>query len=100
MKLYLKTGRRALAARQFEACRDALKAELDVEPLEETVATYAQACAASTQRALSSTARPANNPEAVLERLRRALQMIDRARDEFSNLIHSLERTTPGRHKP
>ncbi len=40
MHAYTKTGRQALALKQFEACRDILKRELDVEPEPETAALY------------------------------------------------------------
>ena len=40
MRLYAVTGRRADALRQFKACGDALRRELDVEPSPETVQLY------------------------------------------------------------
>ncbi len=95
MKLYLKTGQRELAARQFEICRDALRAELDVEPMEETLAVYAQASGGSPQRALGSRAPGVGNPRLLVQRLHRTLRLIDQARDEFANILHALDRTPP-----
>jgi TolB-like protein/DNA-binding SARP family transcriptional activator/rhodanese-related sulfurtransferase len=40
MRAYAAQGRHASALKQFEACRDMLKRELDVEPEPETVALY------------------------------------------------------------
>lgn len=42
MRLHGEHGQRVLAARQYEACRDLLAAELDISPLEETQTLYAQ----------------------------------------------------------
>ena len=40
MRLYVANGQRAMALRQFEACRSALKRELAIQPMRETVAVY------------------------------------------------------------
>jgi pimeloyl-ACP methyl ester carboxylesterase len=40
MRVYMHCGRRAEAARQYQACRDILKQELGVEPSSETEALY------------------------------------------------------------
>jgi DNA-binding SARP family transcriptional activator len=40
MRLFLRSGQRALALRQFEQCRAALKRELAIRPMPETVALY------------------------------------------------------------
>lgn len=40
MRLFLHSGQRALALRQFELCRAALKRELAIQPMPETVALY------------------------------------------------------------
>jgi DNA-binding SARP family transcriptional activator len=40
MRLYLHNGQRALALRQFEHCRAALKRELAIQPMRETQALY------------------------------------------------------------
>jgi hypothetical protein len=41
MRLFLHSGQRALALRQFELCRAALKRELAIQPMPETLALYA-----------------------------------------------------------
>jgi DNA-binding SARP family transcriptional activator len=40
MRLFMKSGQRALALRQFEICRTVLKRELAIQPMPETVALY------------------------------------------------------------
>lgn len=40
MRLFLRSGQRALALRQFELCRGALKRELAIQPMAETIALY------------------------------------------------------------
>ena len=40
MRLYQQNGQRALALRQFESCRDMLRAELDISPMVETIRLY------------------------------------------------------------
>lgn len=40
MRLLLRNGQRALALRQFERCRDALRKELAIQPMRETMALY------------------------------------------------------------
>lgn len=40
MRLFLKNGQRALALRQFELCRAALRQELAIQPMPETLALY------------------------------------------------------------
>jgi DNA-binding SARP family transcriptional activator len=42
MQLYLESGRRAMAARQYEICRDSLIEELGISPMEETQALYSR----------------------------------------------------------
>jgi DNA-binding SARP family transcriptional activator len=47
MRLLAVSGRRALAMRQFEICRDALSSQLGISPLPETVALYKRIAAGS-----------------------------------------------------
>ena len=48
MRCYLQAGQRALALRQFERCRAALKRELAIQPMRETLALYHQIADAAT----------------------------------------------------
>lgn len=49
MRLLLANGQRALALRQFERCRDALRVELAVPPMPETMTLYRQIAARAMQ---------------------------------------------------
>lgn len=51
MRCHLAAGQRALALRQFERCRAALKQELAIQPMRETMALYQQIADAATTRA-------------------------------------------------
>jgi DNA-binding SARP family transcriptional activator len=42
MRLFLVSGQRAMALRQFELCRSALRKELAIQPMRETMAVYQQ----------------------------------------------------------
>ena len=43
MRVYLETGERAAAVRQYEICREALERELSIEPMEETRSLWVEA---------------------------------------------------------
>ena len=61
MHLYRESGQQCLALRQYEACRDGLRRELDVTPLEETESLYRQLLAGSNGG--TATLGPTPNPE-------------------------------------
>lgn len=42
MRLYLRNGQRARAVRQYQICRQALRTELGIDPMEETEALYSE----------------------------------------------------------
>lgn len=63
MRLYALAGRRHEALRQYQACVDALAAELDVPPEPETAALYSQILSGDLAP-LPSSARPAWSPPA------------------------------------
>jgi len=69
MRLYLASGQRAQALRQFEHCRELLRRELAIQPMRETMALYqAIANSAITTAVVDSTAVvpvPANAAEAA-----------------------------------
>jgi DNA-binding SARP family transcriptional activator len=101
MRLYFANGARGLAVRQYEACREALAAELGIEPMPETQALYRQIAAhheaveprpeaaphlpAVSQRttidlgqALQQLRAAAQNLESAREELRLAMDLVDR----------------------
>ena len=99
MRMYVQSGQRAMALRQFEICRTALKRELAIQPMSETLSLYhtisdqAVGLAAPDHAALSgmiyppshlATASPANNthsgslsPRELIETARRHLAEAD-----------------------
>jgi len=95
MRLYLKTGQRALAVRQFKICRDVLADELGIPPMEETQALYHQIIqdADEPHGGLDGAPVPAPLPQA-LTTLRQAMQEFDLARSQLQRAIHLVERLT------
>lgn len=61
MRCHLAAGQRALALRQFERCRAALRHELAIQPMRETVALYQQIADVATTRAEPEPAPPGSS---------------------------------------
>lgn len=100
MRMYLKNGQRACAARQYETCRDVLAAELNVEPMEETQTVYAQIVGGGCERSDSGTFRAgAATLQPVLQRLRDALRGVEQAREQCQRALQLAERLTDGRKR-
>ena len=98
MRLYVASGQRALAVRQYEACRNILAEELDVPPMEETEALYTRIVSTGTRR------RPPSpmigglaNPQQVSHQIRQAVRALDETREQLQRALRLLERLTePG----
>lgn len=93
MRIYLQTGQRALAIRQYEQCRDILAAELGIPPMEETEALYARIVLPAT--AAESQPLPAAPPPALkqsLPQLMLAIHACDQAREQLRLALEALER--------
>ncbi len=87
MRLYLGLGRRGAALRQYQACVDVLRRELDVEPEDETRALYREILrargAASPAPPRAAVPPPAwQRPEAALVGRARELTMLRQALEE------------------
>ena len=93
MRLYLQTGQRALAVRQYNNCRDVLAAELNITPMEETELLYRQIVHDSEELPLPSAADAANLPQAV-RALRQAMREMESARGQLSRAVQLLEQVT------
>lgn len=94
MRLYLHSGQRALAVRQFKTCRDVLAEELGIPPMEETQALYHQITeGADEPHASPGISSPAPLPHA-LTMLRQAMQEFDAARGQLQRAIRLVERLT------
>jgi DNA-binding SARP family transcriptional activator len=59
MRCHLAAGQRALALRQFERCRAALKNELAIQPMRETLTLYQEIADAATAQPAAAVPRPA-----------------------------------------
>jgi DNA-binding SARP family transcriptional activator len=95
MRLYLENGQRALAARQYETCRQLLATELDLPPMEETQRLYNQIGATATP--LEGAASPAEEPasyQQALRQLQMAQHTFDEARARLQRAILLFERIT------
>lgn len=93
MRLYLQTGQRALAIRQYEQCRDTLAAELGILPMEETEALYAGIVLPATPAEAQPL--PAATPPALqqtLPQLMLAIHACDQAREQLRLALGVLER--------
>ncbi len=98
MRMYVGSGQRALAARQFETCREILAAELNVAPMEETEAVYAEIGGTSRGRHPSNTLlAEARTLQPVLQRLRDALRGVELAREQCQRALQLAERFLEGR---
>jgi DNA-binding SARP family transcriptional activator len=85
MRLYTKSGQRALAVQQYEYCRQILAAELDIEPMIETQALYKEIMSSNgirTREAPSDTRRPKTLQQA-LQQLRTATRNLDQAQAQL-----------------
>ena len=93
MLLHLENGQRAMALRQYETCRRTLAEELNIPPMEETQALYAQIMAAGSHRRMQSTlvGKPTRLQHA-LQQLRRARQGFDEAQEQLQRAIQLVER--------
>lgn len=93
MRLYLRSGQRALAVRQFMVCRDVLADELGIPPMEETQALYSQITQDSELQHHAPTLESPPLTQA-LTLLRQAMQDFDTARGQLQRAIHFVERLT------
>jgi DNA-binding SARP family transcriptional activator len=94
MRIYLESGQRSLAVRQYMHCRDTLDQELGVSPLEETQLLYQEICARS-QAGVRETAGQASSAEVVqlvheLHMVRQSLVDAARALERINKSIYSL----------
>jgi DNA-binding SARP family transcriptional activator len=87
MRIYLESGQRALAARQYEICQLALARELGISPMEETQMLYAQIFPESQKGGPQISSQKLLNPEQVLGQLRQISQTIELAREQVQQTL-------------
>ncbi len=93
MRIYLESGQRSLAVRQYVHCREILDQELGVGPLEETQVLYQQICAASRAGAREMTGQ-LGNPE--IAQLACELQAVRQSLVEAARTLERINKTVNG----
>jgi DNA-binding SARP family transcriptional activator len=88
MRLYLQTGQRGLAVRQYETCQALLAAELGVAPTEETQALYREVSGANRAEATGSRCQQAHRQIQI------ALRELDTARVQLERALRMVESLT------
>ena len=83
MRLYVESGQRALAIRQYESCRAILDAELGIAPMEETQALYAQIAPKAATPRMAAATPGADTLHQALRRLQEAIEDFDNARERL-----------------
>jgi DNA-binding SARP family transcriptional activator len=92
MRLYLETGQRSQAIRQFEVCKEALATHLSMEPMEETRALHGRITGAGGHRQQLLRGQTPTALDQALGRLEEALQGFERARGRVEEAIDLVER--------
>ncbi len=92
MRLYLASGQRALAVRQYEACCEILAAELGISPMEETRALYAQIVPEKGRdHARATVGGGTTELQQALQQLRHAMQALDETRVQLQHVLSLVE---------
>ena len=89
MRLCMQSGQRALALRQYEACRAALRSELNIEPMLETRTLY-EACLKASENVRSQIpgeAKAVRSQREAMREFRAAMRAFD---DAYSQLRHAM----------
>jgi DNA-binding SARP family transcriptional activator len=94
MRLYLKSGQRALAARQYGICRLTLAKELGVLPMEETQTLYAQIFPETDKSRLSVSVQEPLNLEQALGQLHQISQTIELTWEQVQQTLRYLTKYT------
>jgi DNA-binding SARP family transcriptional activator len=92
MRLYLLSGQRALAVRQYEICRQVLEKELAIPPMEETLRLYQHLVSGGADRAQETEVVATDSMSSALEDLHQAAHELDRARARLQFAVERFER--------
>ncbi len=95
MRLYLESGQRAQAARQYDICTLTLSKELDISPMEETQTLYARNFPEVQKGHVQPVSEEPLDFEQALGQLRQASHTIDVAREQIQQAIQSFTKHTP-----
>jgi len=92
MRLYLESGQRALAVRQYEICCEILTKELGIPPMEETRALYLQIVPEAGPRLTPSVGGETASLQQALQQLRLMMQSVDEMHSKVQQTIRLVER--------
>jgi DNA-binding SARP family transcriptional activator len=91
MRLYFENDQRPLAVRQYKACCEMLKAELDIEPMPETQALYAQIILSDEARHIEHNQGTPDHLQETLQDLKQAVQSVEQMHGRLRQAIGSIE---------
>lgn len=94
MQIYLESGQRPLALRQYKICRKYLADELNIEPMEETEALYMHILAGKSDDSRDQTIDLndlQDHLNQAVQQLHQAMRTIDAVREQFRQISHTLE---------
>ncbi len=94
MRIYLESGQRALAARQYGICQLTLIKELGISPMEETQMLYRQIFPESHKNHIPLASEESLNLEQALGELRQISHTIELARDQIQQTLQYFTRHT------
>lgn len=108
MRLYLESGQRPLAARQYAICQLTLAKELGISPMEETQTLYAEIFPEAHKSHLPLVSEKQPSFEQTLGQIRQLSQTIDLAREQVQQILQLITKPTkprirnsvPGRLRP
>lgn len=91
MRLYLENQQRPLAVRQYKACCEMLRAELDIEPMLETQALYAQIMVSGEPGQTEYAKESPDHLRETLQDLQQVAQSVERVHGQLTQAIGSIQ---------
>jgi DNA-binding SARP family transcriptional activator len=91
MRLYLKNGQRAQAARQFDICSMILARDLSIQPVEETQALYKQIITDADDSPQPKLTNSLTSYNQAVDQLRRATQTIELAQEQVQQALRFIK---------
>ncbi|HEU0292193.1 MAG TPA: BTAD domain-containing putative transcriptional regulator [Anaerolineales bacterium] len=92
MRLYLESGQRALAVRQYEICRLTLAKEMGIAPMEDTQELYTQMLSRGGRHESAIISKGPAGFDQALRQLREASQTIDLAKEQIQQAFRMIAR--------
>lgn len=94
MRLYMESGERALAMRQYKVCKKIMEEELGILPMEETRALHAQiASVGENGKWHEGLSREPLNIQQSLESLNKAIECLDATREQLNRAVRFMRRS-------